>query len=325
MLPAVASAKPAELAADRVIEASTNPPENAVAWIKSLDLANEAETYEGGMVVRRGYLAESELDLAMLPALHTAGLQHLLKLNEDDSGHYSPVEIAWFEPIGYPGTRCAALLQTMSLTRTPSKELQQGLADYRVKSPAMRLGPDCKPVAYSSGERKALGYEGKSGRISLDKSASCTDFQQGPKERLIISRYTAFAHNIKHNAANVSRLGIENVDDVGRWATIGINSGLNARKLPHMDYLRDGFTIDRPTNVALSSYILDGNGRGQRCVALVATQGSKQWVGILDIAIDTQVSPAISEVYRGGWDAKKPLERLGNELAASLEYSTAED
>ena len=42
----------------------------ASSWLKTLDLMIEAETVEGGMIVRRGYIAESELDLSMLPALH---------------------------------------------------------------------------------------------------------------------------------------------------------------------------------------------------------------------------------------------------------------
>ena len=285
----------------------------------------EAETVEGGMIVRRGYIAESELDLSMLPALQSVGLQHLMKLDEQDSGYRSPVDIAWFEPIGHPGTRCAALLQMVSLTRSPSPELRRALADYRVNSPALRLDANCNTVQYTDEQRKDLGYYlGRDGHVISDNSARCADFRGRPKGKLTISRRTAFAHDIRHNAAQVSRWGNENIDEAGRWTTIGLNAGLNARGVPFMTYLRDGFTVAWPSNVLLSSYILDNGASRERCVALVATQGSKEWVGLIEIAKDEQLSPAVS-AYRGGWDATKPLKHLGNQLAAALEYSTADD
>jgi hypothetical protein len=298
-------------------------PEAVRIWLKGLGLTTEAETVEGGMIVRRGYLAESELDQSMLPKLQTTGLQNLIRLDEQDSGYRSPAEIAWFEPIDHPGTRCAALLQMVSLSPTPSAELRQALADYRVKSPPVRLDAKCETVRYTDEQRATLGYfQGDEGPVSADLAVRCEGFRNGPKDRLTITRRTAFAHEIKHNSARVSRAGNKNLDRAGRWTTIGLNAALNSRGLPYMTYLHDGFTVAWPSNVALVSYILDGN---TRCVALVAKQGSKTWVGVIEIPKDDQPSPAVSEADQGGWDAEKPLKLLGSELADALDYSDVDN
>jgi hypothetical protein len=297
--------------------------EAARTWLKGLNLTTEAETVEGGMIIRRGYLAESELDQSMLPKLQTTGLQNLIKLYEQDSGYRSPVEIAWFEPIDHPGTRCAALLQMVSLSPTPSAELRQALSDYRVKSPPVRLDAKCETLRHTDDQRATLGYfQGDEGQVSANLAVRCEGFRNGPKERLTITRRTAFAHEIKHNSARVSHAGNKNLDGAGRWTTIGLNAALNSRGLPYMTYLNEGFTVAWPSNVALVSYILDDDAR---CVALVAKQGSKTWVGMIEIPKDDQPSPAVSEADQGGWDAEKPLKLLGSELADALEYSIVDN
>lgn len=305
------------LPATEEAEAAKPPtPVEAFSWLKEHFPLLKAGNDSGVGLMRRGYISEDQFDPEMLAPLQQTGIGRDMPTEGAPPKMHGTIEVVWYISHEDPSQKCAVLLQPSKPNEELNRQERSALENWKHLAPDYPLTADCK--ASAPDPQADLGYQPSfRGPSYADQSLSCAQFANGQKDSLTVTARTTVALSLRYNADyKPNARGGRIAAGVSRRTVVGLLSVINARDFPYLQYMPNGFTVDRPENFSLASYVIDEPENGLYCVALVAQQGDKEWS-----SVKAQTHQGETPFWgRGGkkWNPNETLREMGAEFGRSL-------